>query len=64
MSNSDVKLSKSDISAIEAVLSKGNRVEIIPIENGVRIIRIRRDTVKVASEGNAEVPEKGVANEC
>lgn len=58
MSNSDVKLSKSDISAIEAVLSKGNRVEIIPVENGVRIIRIRRDTVKVASEGNPEVTEK------
>lgn len=58
MSNCDVKLSKSDISAIEAVLAKGDRVELIPVKDGVRIIRIRRDTVKVASEDNAEVSEK------
>mgnify|MGYP001067695027 CR=1 FL=1 len=58
MSNVNVKLSKSDISAIEAVLSKGNRVEIIPVENGVRIIMIRRDTVKVASEDDTEISER------
>lgn len=36
------------IRAIEAALSKGQRVELIPIENGgVIVTRIRRETVRV-----------------
>jgi len=32
---------------IDAILAKGNRVELIPTKDGVRVIRIRRETVKV-----------------
>lgn len=32
--------------AIEAVLAKDQRVELIPTTNGVRVIHIRRDEVK------------------
>lgn len=34
------------IKAIEAVLAKGDRVELIPVKDGVKIIHIRRDEVK------------------
>lgn len=32
--------------AIEAVLAKGDRVELIPVKDGVRIIKIKRKEVK------------------
>lgn len=38
------------VRAIETVLSKGDRVEVIPVKDGVRVMRIRRETVKVATE--------------
>lgn len=31
--------------AIEAILAKGDRAELIPTKDGVRIVRIRRETV-------------------
>ena len=31
---------------IEAVLAKGDRVELIPVKNGVKIIHIKREEVK------------------
>lgn len=35
------------IKAIEAILRKGDRVEIIPVKDGVKIVRIRREVVKI-----------------
>ena len=35
------------LSAIEAILRKGDRVEIIPVKDGVKIVRIRREVVKI-----------------
>lgn len=32
--------------AIEKVLSKGDRVELIPVKDGVKIIHIKREEVK------------------
>ena len=32
--------------AIEEILAKGDRVEIIPVKDGVRVMRVRRDEVK------------------
>lgn len=32
--------------AIEAVLSKGERVELIPVKDGVKIIHIKREELK------------------
>ncbi len=34
------------IQAIEAILSKGDRVELIPVKDGVKVVRIRREPVK------------------
>lgn len=34
------------LAAIEAILRKGDRVEIIPVKDGVRVVRVKRETVK------------------
>lgn len=33
------------IQAIEAILSKGDRVELIPVKDGVKVVRIHREKV-------------------
>lgn len=30
----------------EAVLAKGDRVELIPVKNGMRVIRVKREEIK------------------
>lgn len=43
-----VKLDEKTIREIEAILGKGQRVEIIPVKDGIRIFKIiRREEVKV-----------------
>ena len=39
------KLTEDKIQAIVSVLSKGERVELIPTKDGVRVIRVRREEV-------------------
>lgn len=34
------------IKAIESIISKGDRAEVIPTKDGVKVVRIRRETVK------------------
>ena len=34
------------LAAIEAILRKGDRVELIPVKDGVRVVRVKRETVK------------------
>lgn len=34
------------IKAIEAILAKGDRIELIPIKNGVKIIHIKRKEMR------------------
>ena len=34
------------IKAIESILAKGDRVEVIPTKDGVKVVRIRREPVK------------------
>ena len=34
------------IDTIESILAKGDRVELIPTKDGVKIVRIRREPVK------------------
>ena len=34
------------IKAIESVLIKGQRVELIPVKDGVRVVKVKRETVK------------------
>ena len=44
--NTDKVLAPKDIDAINALLRKDQRVELIPTKTGVRVIHIRRDEVK------------------
>ena len=41
-----VKLSDKEIKAIEATLAKGERVEIIPVKDGVKVVRVKRETIQ------------------
>lgn len=41
-----VKLNQSEISAIERTLAKGERVELIPVKGGVKVVRVKREEVK------------------
>lgn len=34
------------IKAIEAILSKGDRVELIPVKDGVKVIQVQRKEIK------------------
>lgn len=43
-------LEKWQIRAIEKALSDGERVEIIPVKNGVKVMKISRNEVKNASK--------------
>lgn len=46
MIKKDIKLNEEHINLMEMILSKGERCEVIPLKDGVRIIRIRREEVK------------------
>lgn len=39
-------LSPYQVSIINTVLSNGERVELIPVKDGVRVIHVRREEVK------------------
>ena len=39
-------LTEKEIKSAEAVLAKGDRVELIPVKDGVRVVRVRREEVK------------------
>lgn len=41
-------LSEQQIKAIEAEMTKGNRVELIGTKDGIKITRIKRETVEKA----------------
>ena len=43
-------MDEKQIKAIEAVLAKGDRVERIPVKDGVKIIHIKREIVKSERE--------------
>lgn len=34
------------IKAIEAILEKGDRVELIPVKEGIKVIRVKREEVR------------------
>lgn len=41
-----VELKPEQIKAAESILSKGNRVELIPVKDGVKVIQVQRKEVK------------------
>lgn len=40
------QLDQESIKKIESVLSKGDRAEVVPVKDGVKVLRVRRDEVK------------------
>lgn len=43
-------LNKDDIATIDAILKTGNRVELIPTKEGVRIIKVIRHKMQPAQK--------------
>lgn len=39
-------MDEKTIEAIESVLAKGDRVELIPVKDGVKVIQVRRKEIK------------------
>lgn len=39
-------MDKKTIAAADAVLAQGYRVELIPVKDGVKVIKVRREEVK------------------
>lgn len=39
-------MDEKTIKAADAVLAKGDRVELIPVKDGVKVVRVRREEVK------------------
>lgn len=39
-------LTQDKIEAAEKVLVKGDRVELIPVKDGVKVIKVKRDEIK------------------
>lgn len=39
-------MDEKTLRAIIAILSKGDRVELIPVKDGIKVLRIRREEVK------------------
>lgn len=35
------------VASIEALLDKGDRVEIIPTKDGIKVVRIKREVIKL-----------------
>lgn len=40
-------LDEKAIKAIESVIAKGDRVELIPVKDGVKVVRVRREEIKL-----------------
>lgn len=43
-------LKEPEIRKAESVLAKGDRVELIPVKDGVKVVRVRREEVKLYVE--------------
>lgn len=48
MADRELRLTESQIDAIEHTINSGYRVEVIPVRDGVKIVRQRRDEIKVS----------------
>ena len=52
MSNQVYKLTKEQIEAIEMTVANGDRAEVVPVKNGLKILRAVREEVKIQSRSN------------
>lgn len=42
-----IKVDPATIKAIESVLAKGDRAEVVPVKDGVKVLRVMRKQVKM-----------------
>lgn len=47
------------VKAAESILARGERVELVPVKNGVRVLRVRRETVLEAAASKARAESGG-----
>ena len=40
-------MSEAQLKAVEAALAKGDRVELIPVKDGVKVIQVKRREIKL-----------------
>lgn len=52
-----MKISADAIHAIETTISKGDRVEVIPVKDGVKVLRIRREVIMGADTKTGQVKQ-------
>lgn len=50
MDDKTYTLTKKGIDDIERVLSKGHRVELIPVKDGIKIVQVKRETVNAPAK--------------
>lgn len=41
-------LKREHINAIEKVLKKGDRIEIIPVKDGIKIVKVKRENIPLS----------------
>lgn len=46
MNEKRIRLDEKYIRLIENTLSRGDRMELIPVKDGVKVVRVRREEVK------------------
>lgn len=42
----EYKLTSDQIAAIEATVARGDRVEVVPVKDGLRLLRVHRSEIK------------------
>lgn len=40
-----IKIDADTVKEMESIINNGQRVELIPVKDGVKVVRIRRETV-------------------
>lgn len=57
MSIEKIKIDKATLEAIEKTLSKGDRVELIPVKNGLKVMQVKRKEICKTGEDNVRTNE-------
>lgn len=52
---SKVALDENAIKAIETVLAKGDRAEVIPVKDGVKVMRVKREVVSSTNKKDSQI---------
>lgn len=53
-STQNTQIDPATIKAIESVLAKGERAEVVPVKDGVKVLIVRREEVKRNGKGKID----------